>query len=96
LIVRAGHRGDAPVALDLIGAMAPALCLANAAYDSDAIRKALQARRTRPVILNNPTRVRRHPFDRRAYEVYRVASNLMNGRPPRYRDKMALPPGPRC
>jgi len=72
LIVRAGHRGDAPVALDLIGGMAPAICLADAAYDSDAIRNALWARGTRPIIPNNPARVRLHPFDRNAYRLRNV------------------------
>lgn len=55
------------MALDLIGDMAPELCLADAAYDSDAIRSELIARGTTPVIPNNPTRKRMHPFDRTAY-----------------------------
>lgn len=48
--------------------MAPALCLADAAYDSDALRRSLLARGTRPVIPNNPTRKHHHPFDRRLYK----------------------------
>ena len=55
------------VAPVLIGAMAPPVCIADAAYDSDALRGLLRARGTRPVIPNNPTRKRRHPFDARAY-----------------------------
>ncbi|MDJ0514652.1 MAG: IS5 family transposase [Methyloceanibacter sp.] len=67
LIVKPGHRGDAPVATELIAGFAPAVCLADAAYDSDALRSQLLARGCRPVIPNNPTRKRKHVFDRRAY-----------------------------
>jgi putative transposase len=49
--------------------MAPAICLADAAYDSDTIRAVLTARGSRPVIPNNPTRKRLHPFDRAAYRM---------------------------
>jgi putative transposase len=52
--------------------MAPALCLADAAYDSDALRASLISRGTTPVIPNNPTRKRKHPFDRRAYRLRNV------------------------
>ena len=52
--------------------MAPAICLADAAYDSDAIRAILKARGTLPVIPNNPTRRRIHPFDRTAYRTRNI------------------------
>ena len=55
------------MATDLIGAMAPRLCLADGASDSDALRRLLLDRGTTPVIPNNPTRKRYHPFDRDAY-----------------------------
>ena len=55
------------MATDLIGAMAPRLCLADGVYDSDALRRLLLDRGTTPVIANNPTRKRYHPFDRDAY-----------------------------
>jgi hypothetical protein len=29
------------------------------------------------------------------YEIYRVASNLVNGLPPRYRDELDTPPSPK-
>jgi putative transposase len=62
-----GQRGDARVALSLIGSLpAPHLCLADTAYDSDGLRRFLIERDTRPVIPNNPTR-RPHPFDRSLY-----------------------------
>ena len=69
LIVRPGHRGDAPVAAELVEGFAPQLCLADAAYDSDALRAALIARGATPVIPNNPTRKRLHPFDCTAYRL---------------------------
>ncbi len=72
LIVRPGHRGDAPVAAELVGDFAPALCLADAAYDSDALRSRLIERGATPVIPNNPTRKRKHPFDRNAYRLRNV------------------------
>ncbi len=55
------------MATELIAGFAPAVCLADAAYDSDALRSQLLARGCRPVIPNNPTRKRKHVFDRRAY-----------------------------
>ena len=72
MILRPGHRGDAPMAADLLDTMAPTLCLADAAYDSDALRHRLIERGTRPVIPNNPTRKRKHPFDRTAYRLRNV------------------------
>ena len=70
--MRPGHRGDAPVAAALIAGFSPELCLADAAYDSDALRSELIVRGTTPVIPNNPTRKRRHPFDRKAYRLRNV------------------------
>ena len=56
------------MALALIGSLpAPRLCIADAAYDSDGLRRVLLERGTRPVIPNNPTRKRHHPFDRDLY-----------------------------
>ena len=53
------------MALALVGALpAPVLCIADAAYDSDGLRAFLIERGTQPVIPNNPTRKRTHPFDR--------------------------------
>ena len=63
----AGHRGDVLVAPMLIGTLRPAVCIADTAYDSDAFRNLLKALGTRPVIPNNPSRKRTHPFDARTY-----------------------------
>ena len=43
--------------------------MADAACDSDALRRLLQAGGTLPVILDNPTRKRHHPFDPVAYRL---------------------------
>lgn len=45
------------------------LCIADMAYDSDALRQLLIERGTLPVIPNNPTRRRIHPFDAEAYKL---------------------------
>lgn len=59
-----------PTAPELIERLSPArLCIADTAYDSDAFRTWLEARGTTPVIPNNPTRKRRHPFDIAAYKL---------------------------
>ena len=59
LLVRLAHRGNAPVVADLVTGLTPARCLADAAYDSDALR----ARGYQSVIPNNSTRKREHPLD---------------------------------
>jgi putative transposase len=45
------------------------LCVADAAYDSDAFRQLLLARGTLPDVPNSPTGKRRHPFDPLAYRL---------------------------
>ena len=64
LILTAGHRGDAPQAAALLGEDRPGIVLADAAYDADHIRVALDRIGARAVIPNNPSRTKKHPFDR--------------------------------
>ncbi|GAB1716401.1 MAG: hypothetical protein NTAFB05_14430 [Nitrobacter sp.] len=65
-----GQRGDLRVVLPLLsGLPAARLCAADAAYDSDGFRLFLRQRGTLPVIPNNPTRKRTHPFDAEAYKL---------------------------
>ena len=67
-LVAPGNQGDAPHARGLLEPLpAPGHLLADAAYDSDELRRFLLARGTTPVIPNNPTRRRPHPFNRTAY-----------------------------
>lgn len=64
-----GQRGDARVALALVGGSPPTKrCIADAAYDANGIRSFLLERGTLPVIPNNPTRKTPHPFDANAYK----------------------------
>ena len=56
-----------PVATALVAELTPKRCLADTAYDSDAFRAWLWRRGCEPVIPNNPTRKRPHPFDPVAY-----------------------------
>jgi transposase len=66
--VTPGHLGDVRVATALISAVPPGARLAaDAAYDSDGLRRFLLERGTVPVIPNNPTRKRRQAFDEIAY-----------------------------
>ncbi len=66
----AGQQHDLPIAPVLIERLPAArLCIADAAYDSDAFRLLLVERGSLPVIPNNPTRKRLHPFDPVAYRL---------------------------
>ena len=68
LEVTPGQLGDVRVATALISAVPPGRSLAgDAAYDSDDLRRFLLEQGTVPVIPNNPTRKRAHPFDEDAY-----------------------------
>lgn len=54
----------------LIGPLPPArLCAADTAYDSNGFRQFLIERGTQPVIPNNPTRKRHHPFNPASYKL---------------------------
>ena len=65
------------MARPLLEPLPPAeMCAADAAYDSDALRRFLIARGTRPVIPNNPTRKHRHPFDRQAYKLRNLIERM--------------------
>jgi transposase len=63
-----GQLGDVRVALALLAPLPPAaLCAADTAYDSNGLRQFLIERGTLPVIPNNPTRKRFHPFNCKLY-----------------------------
>jgi transposase len=66
----AGQLGDVRAVTSLIGPLPPArLCAADTAYDSNGFRQFLIERGTQPVIPNNPTRKRHHPFDAQPYKL---------------------------
>lgn len=57
--------------------MPPAYFLAaDTAYDSDGLRSFLAERGTIPVIPNNPTRKRLHPFDQSAYRQRNIIERM--------------------
>ena len=63
-----GQLGDVRAALALLAPLPPAaLCAADTAYYSNGLRQFLIERGTLPVIPNNPTRKRFHPFNRKLY-----------------------------
>jgi transposase len=83
--VTKGQIGDVRVASTLLSALPPArLCAADTAYDSDGLRQLLRERGSTPVIPNNPTRKRIHPFDAQAYRrrnlIERMFSRLKDWR----------------
>ena len=76
-LVTPGQLGDVRAALALISPVPPARILAaDTAYDSNGLRQFLTERGTRPVIPNNPTRKRKHPFDAKDYKTRNVIERM--------------------
>ena len=67
LVLTAGHRGDAPQAPALLEGLRPKHVIADAAYDSDAIRDLIRGNKARACIRPNPTRRRKTRYDERRY-----------------------------
>ena len=67
-ILTAGQTGDAPQAHALIESLPAKIVLADAAYDSDPLRQSIADKGAQAVIPNNPSRARKHPFDRHLYK----------------------------
>lgn len=67
LVLTAGQRGDAPQAQALLETLDVQHVIADAAYDSDAIRQHVADRGGEACIRSNPTRKREKPYDRRRY-----------------------------
>jgi transposase len=68
LIVTAGQRGDAPQAEVLLEGIHARHVIADAAYDSDAIRQKIKQQGGRACIKPNPTRKRKKRYDRKRYK----------------------------
>lgn len=66
-VLTAGHRGDAPQADALIEGLPAGFVMADAAYDSDRLRKAISDKGAVAVIPSNPSRARKHPLDKHLY-----------------------------
>lgn len=63
----AGQKGDAPQAEALLAGLPAAVVMADAAYDSDAVRETVAHKRALAVIPDNPSRTRKHPVDAHLY-----------------------------
>jgi transposase len=68
LVITAGQRGDAPQAPALLVGLRPKHVLADAAYDSDAIRRDIRRSKARACIKPNPTRKHKKRYNRQRYK----------------------------
>lgn len=67
IILTAGQRGDAPQAQPLIDGLPAKAVMADAAYDSDDLRRKIAAKGAVAVIPNNPSRALRYTIDKHLY-----------------------------
>ena len=63
----AGQKGDAPQADGLIEGLPAKIVMADTAYDSDHLRKAIADKGAVAVIPNNPSRARKYSLDKHLY-----------------------------
>ena len=63
----AGQKGDAPQADGLIEGLPAKVVMADTAYDSDHLRKAIADKGAVAVIPNNPSRARKYSLDTHLY-----------------------------
>lgn len=66
-ILTAGQKGDAPQADALIENLPADVVMADTAYDSDRLRKAIAHKGAQAVIPNNPSRAKKYPLDKQLY-----------------------------
>jgi transposase len=66
-ILTAGQKGDAPQADALIEGLPADFVMADAAYDSDQLRKGIAEKGAEAVIPSNPSRARKYPLDKHLY-----------------------------
>jgi transposase len=67
LVLTAGQKGDAPQAEPLIDGLPADVVMADTAYDSDNLRKAIADKGAQAVIPNNPSRSKKHFLDKHLY-----------------------------
>ncbi len=72
LVLSPGQAGDAPRAPALLDGLRPGHVIADAAYDSDAIRERVRRAKAKACIRPNPTRRRKKRYDRRRYKARNV------------------------
>lgn len=68
LVLTPGQAGDAPRASELLMGLDPEHVVADAAYDSDALRREIRDRGARPCIKPNPRRTKKLRYDREKYK----------------------------
>ncbi|MEM6392397.1 MAG: transposase [Planctomycetota bacterium] len=68
LVLTAGQRGDAPQAPALLEGLEARHVIADAAYDSDAIRSQIERQGGRACIKPNPTRKRKKRYNCKRYK----------------------------
>ena len=68
LVLTPGQAGDAPQAQGLLRGLRPEHVLADAAYDSDAIRETIRQSDGQACIRPNPTRKQTKRYDRQRYK----------------------------
>lgn len=68
LVLTPGQSGDAPQAETLLAGLRPRNVIADAAYDSDAIRQRIQHTKGKVCIRPNPTRKTKKRYDRERYK----------------------------
>ena len=66
-ILTGGQRGDCPQAHPLMEGLAARVVMADAAYDSSALRQAIAEKNAQAVIPNNPSRAKKHSVDKHLY-----------------------------
>jgi hypothetical protein len=84
-VVTPGQRGDCPQAAGLLSGLTRGTVghvVADAAYDSDALRRGVRRLRARACIRPNPTRKRRKRYDRARYRHRNVIERFFCPYPP--------------
>ena len=74
-----GQRGDCPQAGELLSGLGRGTVghvIADAAYDSDALRQSIRHLRARACIKPNPTRKRKRHYDRQRYKHRNVVERV--------------------
>jgi transposase len=91
LVLSPGQAGDAPRAPALLDGLRPGHVIADAAYDSDAIRDQVRRARAQACIRPNPTRTRKKRYDRERYKGRNVIERFFD----RSSGSAGWPPGTR-
>ena len=89
-MLTAGPRGDAPQAPAWLDGLRAKHVVADAAYDSDAIRRQITAQGGKACIKPNPTRKRQKRYDRRRYKRRNVIERLFRRSGSQAADRLSI------